>query len=51
MQWADAPNDSYLNRVMDEGFSLIGIEMNSFQYDSNEYYQYYLKVKDEHSPL
>lgn len=49
--WTEAPRSTYLSRFLEDGFSLIEMDLNKFNYEENEYFQYYLSIKDEHSPL
>ena len=49
--WADAPQSTFLSRFLEEGFTLIEFEPIRFNYDQNEYFQYYMKVKDSYNPL
>ena len=49
--WEGAPSYSYAYNMADNNFCLFDLDINSFNYEQLEHYQYYLTKKSEEVPL
>ena len=49
--WEGAPTYSYAYNMADNNFCLFDLDINSFNYEQLEHYQYYLTKKSEEVPL